>query len=191
MYEEDEYMTRKNTGYLMLFSFLFLVLGVIYVQSNTTMKRVEQHVVATNKQGVFKGDIATNIQLINQNGETVSLNDYRGKRVVLNFFVTWCGPCQEEMPTLVKLHKDNEDVRVIGVNLSTQERDLSHVDEFIQHFNVEYEVLFDGEGVALEEYQLIGTPTTLLIDEKGKIIERINGMITESFLKEHSFFEAR
>ncbi|MCD8502599.1 MAG: TlpA family protein disulfide reductase [Bacillaceae bacterium] len=184
-------MTRKNAGYLMVFSFMFLVLGVIYAHSDTTMKQVEQQVIATNKYGVQKGDIATNLKLMNQKGEAVSLSDYRGRKIVLNFFVTWCGPCQEEMPTLVNLHNNNEYITVIGINLSTQEKDLSQVDQFIKHFQIEYDVLYDGEGLALEEYQLIGTPTTLFIDENAKIVERINGMITESLLKQHSFFKSK
>ena len=88
-------------------------------------------------------------------------------------------------------HNNNEYITVIGINLSTQEKDLSQVDQFIKHFQIEYDVLYDGEGLALEEYQLIGTPTTLFIDENAKIVERINGMITESLLKQHSFFKSK
>lgn len=182
-------MTRKNAVYLTFFCFLFLFLGIRYINSDTVLKQLEQEVVATNKYGVYKGDIATNFQLINQKGERVSLSDYRGKKVVLNFFATWCAPCQEEMPILVNLHNKRKDITVLGVNVTTQEQNPNQVEQFIKHFEVSYNILYDGKGDVLEDYELIGIPTTLLLDEKGTIVERINGMITYEYINKHSFFQ--
>lgn len=182
---------KKNFLYVSLLCFAFFFLAISYEHSDTTLKRMEQEVLASNQLGVYKNDIAENFQLLNMKGEKVALSDFKGKKVVVNFFATWCGPCQEEMPILVSLDKKVSDDKLIilGVNMTKEERNANQVREFIKHFKVEYEVVYDGDGKVMKEYQLIGIPTTLFIDEKGKIVDRINGLITEDIIKDHIFFK--
>jgi peroxiredoxin len=185
---------RRNFFYLAALCFLFLFLAVNYERSDSTLKRMEQDVVAaTTKTGVYQGNLAKKFQLLNQNGETVSLSDYRGKKVILNFFATWCAPCQEEMTTLVELDKtlNKENIVLIGINVTKEEPNPNVVRDFIKHYQVQYDVLFDGEGTVMKDYQLIGIPTTILIDEKGKVVRRLNGMVTMDMIKNDPFFEEK
>ncbi|WNF35749.1 TlpA disulfide reductase family protein [Bacillaceae bacterium IKA-2] len=180
---------RKNSYYLALICFIFLCLAISYQLSDTPLKRIEQAVLAENSTGVYKENVAVDFQLLNSNGEKLTLSNYRGKKVIINFFATWCGPCQEEMPVFVELDRitDNQKLIILGVNMTKEEKNPNQVREFAEHFQVEYEVLYDGEGKVMKDYQLIGIPTTIFIDEKGKIVERFNGILTMDMLKKHRF----
>ena len=165
-----------------------------YQRSESSLKQLEKEVVAAAvaaKIGVYQGDTAVNIQLLNALGEPVNLKDFRGKKVLINFFATWCAPCQEEMPILVDLDSriNNEKFVILGVNVTKQEPNPNQVREFIRHYQVEYDILFDGEGKVMKDYQLIGIPTTIFIDEKGKIIKRLNGMLTMDMVENDPFFK--
>lgn len=180
---------RRNSLYLALICSIFLFLAISYQKSDTTLKQISQAVLAANSTGVYKGDIAVDFQLLNRNGEKVTLSNYRGKKVIINFFATWCGPCQDEMPAFVELDRntDNQKLIIVGVNMTKEEPNPSQVHKFVDHFQVEYEVLYDGEGKVMKEYQLIGIPTTIFIDEKGQIAERFNGILTIDMMRKQRF----
>ncbi len=183
---------RTHFFYLTLLFFIFFFLALNYERSESVMKLLEKNVTASaSKMGVYKGDLAEDFQLVDTTGKTVKLSAYRGKKVILNFFATWCGPCQEEMPILVELDKriDREKIEIIGVNVTKEESNPNHVRDFIKHYQVEYDVVFDGEGKVMKAYQLIGIPTSIFIDENGKIVERLNGIITPEIIESHPFFE--
>ncbi|OIJ18491.1 hypothetical protein BKP45_13060 [Anaerobacillus alkalidiazotrophicus] len=182
---------KKNLIYLAIFSFIFLFLAFSYERSDSVLKRLDLETITSKQQGVYKGNIAEDFQLLNSVGEKVSLSDFRGKKVIINFFATWCSPCQEEMPTLVQLDKkiDDEKLVLLGINVTKEERNVDDVRRFLNHFEVKYEVLFDGDGKVMKDYQLIGIPTTIFIDENGKIVERLNGIVTMEMLLDHPFLQ--
>lgn len=135
------------------------------------------------EEGVFPGQKAPTFSLKTLRGKTASLDEYKGKPLVINLFASWCPPCQEEMPLLNELSKTLGDKgNVIGVNLTNQERSLDDVKAFVKQFNVPFDVLLDEKGEVGKLYQIIGIPTTLLIDEKGIIQKRYNGMLTEKMI---------
>ncbi|GAB3047134.1 hypothetical protein GCM10027286_07230 [Virgibacillus ainsalahensis] len=70
--------------------------------------------------GISVGQIAPDFNLKTLEGKTVRLSDYRGERVIVNFWVTWCPPCRAEIPDFQKLYK-NKDVEILAVNLTSTE----------------------------------------------------------------------
>ncbi|OIJ10444.1 hypothetical protein BKP37_18065 [Anaerobacillus alkalilacustris] len=182
---------KKNFIYLAIFSLIFLFLAFSYERSDSVLKRLDRETIASNQQGVYKGNIAEDFQLLNSVGEKVSLSDFRGKKVIINFFATWCSPCQEEMPTLVQLDKEINDEKLVllGINVTKEERNVDDVRRFLNHYEVQYEVLYDGDGKVMKDYHLIGIPTTIFIDENGKIVERLNGIVTMEMLLAHPFLQ--
>jgi len=100
-------------------------------------------------------------------GESVRISDYQGKIVLVNFFASWCGPCQAETPFLVEAYQNNqEDVTIIGLNL--QETPAA-VSAYRDDFNVPYPLVLDPEGRFVEIYHPRGLPTSWFIDRDGVI----------------------
>ena len=133
------------------------------------------------------------LKLVDQNGEEHSLDEYRGKTVFLNFWATWCGPCQREIPDIEELYRDrgeNEgDLVVLGVaNPKTDSRpnnsDVSEADvkAFIDERGIAYPVLMDTTGEMFSGYRIRSFPTTFMIDKDGNIFGYISGMLTPDMM---------
>ncbi|MDV2885638.1 MULTISPECIES: TlpA disulfide reductase family protein [Alkalihalophilus] len=174
-------------------SALILILcsvGFMYSQSESVFQQVEEAVAASVKQGVQVGNEAKSFELHSLRGETVSLNDFHGTPVVINFFATWCPPCQEEMPVIVELEKrlTQKGAKFIAVNMTSQEASIAEVEPFLKHFNASFDVLLDETGEVMNMYQIIGIPTTVVIDENGVIVQRINGGLSYSMMEDLYLF---
>ena len=110
-------------------------------------------------------------------GEPVSLADFRGKTVVLNFWASWCPPCQEEAPVFSQLARDaaNKDIVVIGVALWDQDADSQ---SFIQQYGLTYPNIPDHDGVIAVDYGVAGVPETFFIGPDGNLLGRYPGAVT-------------
>ncbi|MEK3907802.1 peroxiredoxin family protein [Oceanobacillus sp. FSL W7-1309] len=140
--------------------------------------------VAAEDIGTEVGQKAPDFKLITSDGETVQLSDFKGKRVLLNFWASWCPPCREEMPDLERFYQDKDAV-VLAVNLTNMEMNKKTVNEFIETYGLTFPVLMDEEGQVSRLYRISPIPTTYMIDTKGIIGQRVYGplnyeqMITE------------
>lgn len=133
------------------------------------------------------------LKLVDQNGEEHSLDEYRGKTVFLNFWATWCGPCQREIPDIEALYKDrgeNEgDLVVLGVanpktdsHPNNSDVSVDEVKAFIDEQGITYPVLMDAEGTMFSGYRIMSFPTTFMIDKDGNIFGYISGMLTPDMM---------
>ena len=134
------------------------------------------------------------LALVDQNGVEHRLSDYRGKAVFLNFFATWCGPCQRETPDIEALYAErgrNEgDLVVLGVaNPKTDEHprnsDVSEpeVRAFIDEEGITYPVLMDTTGQLFAAYGVSAFPTTFMIDADGNVFGYVSGMLTADMME--------
>lgn len=105
----------------------------------------------------------------NLSGEEVSLSDYAGKVIFLNFWATWCGPCKAEMPTMNDLYADlkNEDFVVLAVN---QQEDPELVQDFIDGTDFTFPIILDNDGIINVQYGIRGIPTTFIIGTDGNVL---------------------
>ncbi|WP_424766751.1 TlpA family protein disulfide reductase [Paenibacillus sp. sgz302251] len=96
----------------------------------------------------------------------------------VNFWASWCGPCELEAPDLQQLHeKYGEAIQMYGVNATKYDKERS-AREFVDEHEFSFTILMDRAGDATKQYKVDTFPTTFLIDSEGVIRERINGVIT-------------
>ena len=115
-------------------------------------------------------------------GGSVKLSDYNNKVVVVNLWATWCGPCRQEMPDLVKLSKEykSRGLVVLGVATTYNERDdQAHVKDFIKSQNIDYKILWDDGTLAGPLVQSVNgrsvIPQSFVISRDGKIMKHFSG----------------
>lgn len=129
------------------------------------------------------GADAANFSLINLVGEEVTLEQYRGKVVLLNFWASWCAPCKIEIPDFIRMYeKHREDgLEIIGITLSSGS--VAEIRQFVQAWNINYPILTGDEkylqDLTLKYGGIRGVPTTFLIDREGKIRQKWIGARTE------------
>lgn len=122
----------------------------------------------SNEVGLEEGEIAPDFELTTLDGETVQLSDYRGERVMLNFWATWCPPCRAEMPDMQDLY-DEEDVVILAVNMTETESNLEEVPDFVDELDLTFPIPMDEEGDIMDAYQIQAYPTSYMIDSNGRI----------------------
>jgi DsbE subfamily thiol:disulfide oxidoreductase len=117
---------------------------------------------------------APDFTLATPDGKKVSLKDYRGKVVFLNFWATWCEPCRVEMPEMEKLYREykGKGLEIVAVNVKDK-KDAAL--KFVSSMKLTYPILLDPEGEAGLLYGAWGMPATYLIDRKGVVQARLWG----------------
>ena len=121
-----------------------------------------------NKVGLAVENFAPDFELVTLDGKRVKLSDYRGQRVLLNFWATWCPPCREEMPDMQKFH-ENEDVIILAVNLTETEVSQENVTKFVEKYGLTFEILMDEHVEVAKLYKIQPIPTTYMIDSSGRV----------------------
>ncbi|MBO8155117.1 MAG: TlpA family protein disulfide reductase [Bacillaceae bacterium] len=121
-------------------------------------------------EGIKTGDAAPDFTLESLAGEEVSLSDFRGKKVFLNFWASWCPPCRAEMPEMQEFHeKYGDEVVIIAVNATGTERSLDVVKEYVEKNNYTFTILLDKDLKVNATYQALSLPTTYYINSEGII----------------------
>lgn len=120
------------------------------------------------------GESAPDFKLQNLDGQLISLSDFRGKPVLINFWATWCKFCRYEMPYLQQIYEEWSDkgLVVLAINIGESH---SEVKEFLQALNLSLPVLLDTNEKVAQKYNVPPVPTTFFIDSDGTIQVKIIG----------------
>ena len=116
--------------------------------------------------------VAEDFTLTTLQGEQVTLSDYKGKIVILNFWVTWCEPCKEEMPYLQSFAEEHPDVAVLAVNLTSMDLGMDIVKQFVDVFGLTFPILLDEADVVGKKYNIITIQQAILSIRKAGFFER-------------------
>lgn len=122
---------------------------------------------------------AFNAALLGEGG-SLSLEELKGRPVVLNFWASWCAPCRDEAPMLVRAYEEHGDeIAFVGVDIRDGRTDAL---EFATRYGMEYPSVRDESLEIFDDYGLTGQPETFFIDSDGVIVDHVPGALTEDLL---------
>ncbi len=146
-----------------------LLLPVSYTSAGTSRPDVEP------SPGGKVGSVAPEVSLKTLDGKTVSLSDYRGKVVLLNFWATWCPPCAAEMPSMERLNKAMLVYDFVMLALNVEENGAQVVPAFLKNHPHSFPVLLDSDAKAQKAFGVFRFPETFIINKDGVILNHILG----------------
>lgn len=123
-------------------------------------------------------DDGSTFQLADLDGNPIRLADLRGKAVWINFFATWCPPCQSETPVLREVSERYRDKGLELIAVSVQETSTTDVQAYADRYQLGYTIGFDGSGRIFHSYRVYALPTQFFIDPNGVIREVVQGPLT-------------
>ena len=133
------------------------------------------------KKAGLRGDAAPKFTLKNLAGEDVAV-EAKGKPYIINFWATWCPPCQAEIPDLAAFHAAHKDaVDFYAVNL---QEDAAPVEKFMAERKADLPVVLDTKGAAANLYGVRAIPTTVVVDAEGQVVYRKTGGVTKEELED-------
>ncbi len=168
-------------GKISWYVFLVIIL-ILFIVNNTRKDDSERFeyppTVPKNLYSEFP--LAYDFQLKSIDGRSVKLSDYRGKVVLVDFWATWCKPCQKSIPDLIEIQKQFSEVQVLGITLD--ENPLKVVPPFVKDYKINYPILIGDDKVNEEFGGINAIPTLFLIDKQGRIINKYVGLVNKDIL---------
>lgn len=154
------------------------VVGLVVIVA-VTRPQPEAGTVAVGQ--ATSGEAAPLVEMVDFDDVPLSLSEYVGTPVILNFWASWCPFCIAEMPDFERVHKDaGESVAFLGVNLQD---DPSSATRLAGETGVTYRLARDPQGVVYQAFGGIAMPTTVFIDAEGLVREVVTGQMSQSQLR--------
>lgn len=127
------------------------------------------------KESPQEGFLAPQFALSDLSGKSVSLADFRGKVILLNFWATWCSPCKREIPSLERLYQKRHDKGFEIVAVNAERSPASTIASFAGKYQMSFPILLNPQGEVASKYWVRAIPTSFLLDKKGVIRWKIVG----------------
>jgi thiol-disulfide isomerase/thioredoxin len=168
---------------LICVSVLAVLLGTYFADKAT---RVKSH-VGSGSFRTQEGKPAPALSLKDLNDKDVALSGLKGKVVLINFWATWCGPCRIEIPWLIEMQNKYGDKGFVVLGIAMDEEGKSVVAPFVekerfevngQKVSMSYPILIGNDAVENQFGGLVGYPTSFLISRDGKIVKKVQGLVS-------------
>lgn len=151
---------------------IFLSIACLFLSMNACTKSdaPKKSAVATEKS------LAPDVSVTSlANGSSLKLSDLKGKVVLLNFWATWCPPCREEIPSMMKLNSFMSGKPFQMVAISIDEGGKPAIDSFFKESGFSLPTYLDESGASAKSYGITGVPESFIIDKKGVLVKKIIG----------------
>lgn len=181
-------MKKKSLIFLLVLLLIIVIIFIIFIvadqfniinlRKNSNLQNLNSGNVSNESKIDFETK-KTDFTLIDQNGNKVSLSNYRGKKVVILYWAVWCPPCKEEVPIINELSKEYNDaifLTIVSPTLGENSEYKTYQEEiaaYIQKNNIEVPVLIDEGKKCLDIYGIERYPCTIFVDEYGDIREKV------------------
>ena len=159
-------MIKKVVAAVVLVS--LLTVAIVQAMDKKTETPETTNQTTASKEGLSIGAKAPDFELKTLTGENIKLSSLKGKKVMLNFWATWCTYCVKEMPALQAQWEKWRDQGVVILGINTGEDEMT-VRNFTGQMGVDFPVLFDRDNEAVQKYGVVPMPTTFFVDKKGRI----------------------
>ena len=182
------WLAVRERGLPRRLSAVALAIAIVGFGIHSTADRVIDDSGKANGQvpvGIRKGQAAPDFELTDLQGATVRLSDFRGQKVLVNFWASWCPPCRAEMPHIQKFYEKYKDrgVAVLSVNLASLEKNDEMAASFARKHGLAFPIVLDSDGGVLSAYKVKAYPTTFVVDENGVVRDIVVGPMTLDFMK--------
>ena len=133
-----------------------------------------------------QGSAAPDFRLKTLDGRSLSLSDYTGRPVFINFWAAWCGPCRAEMPEIIAAYQAHQGagLEVLAIN-ATQLDTLDDAKAFVAEFKMPFPVPLDEDGGVSAAYSIIGLPTSVFVDAEGNVSGVNVGPMTRDVIEKY------
>ncbi len=177
---------------LLIISTIVVLIGVTVYADRATRVRTKVSSHDVGKADPVTGTPAPDVTFKDLDGKGVSLNQYRGKVVLVNFWATWCEPCQVEIPWLIEMQQkySSKGFTILGVDVDDEGNNVVSAYTAKTRFNVNgeklpmnYPILRGDDAVADKFGGLLGYPTSFLISRDGKIVKKVQGLVDYDEIK--------
>ena len=157
---------------------LFMRTAILLVMVGAIAFTIYNGVIKEKNELLQAGDMAPDFALTDLNGERHQLSEYKGQGVFVNFWVTWCKPCEKEFPLMEEQYQVYKDqgVQILAVNIAQSDYE---VEQYAERKNLTFPIVIDKDKSVMQAYNIRPLPTTILVNPEGEIVKIITGEMSE------------
>ncbi|UVI28053.1 TlpA family protein disulfide reductase [Paenibacillus spongiae] len=154
---------------------LVLALAAVYQNKGKS----DEAITASTEMKPKPGFVAPTLNLPDLDDQKVPVAGKRDQLLLINFWASWCGPCELEAPDLQELSEEYKaDMVLLGINATSYDKERQ-AREFVEEYKFTFPILMDRDGKATDLYKITTFPTSLLVDRDGIVRERVVGVISK------------
>lgn len=163
---------------------IFIRTAILIVLVGTIVFTIYNNATKEQQEVLQIGDQAPDFKLTDLNGKEHQLSEYRGQGVFVNFWGTWCKPCEKEFPLMEKQYQVYKDqgVQILAVNIAQSDYEVR---QFAEQRDLTFPIVIDKSKSVMEAYNIRPLPTTLLVNVEGKIVKIVTGEMSEEDIQSY------